>query len=303
MMSQQAFVQQGHSHSVPTAGQNVVGLRPALCKFNLDLNDVLIVLIDHQNGLLNLVRDMDVSILRTNVLTLAKAAQTLNIPVVLTATDEEGPNGFLLPEFESVIPDAVFVKRTGMANPWENANFVKAIESTGKHTLIMAGTLANVCLAAPAISAACAGYTVYTVIDASGATDKSAREIALHRLIVSNVIPIDTIAMIAELLKNNPRVDQQCWWELIGDVMPEYKLLVDSFKGPGFDKPSTIGKTYDPRLKSYSPSLQQQREGEFVPKYKERFNKEPELYTKESAYGKAQDISTGRYEKEGRYVR
>ena len=48
------------------------------------------------------------------------------------------------------------------------AAFVKAIEDTGRKTLIIAGTLTSVCLAFPTVCGVAAGYKVYDVVDASG---------------------------------------------------------------------------------------------------------------------------------------
>ncbi|WP_212031135.1 isochorismatase family protein [Cytobacillus depressus] len=68
----------------------------------------------------------------------------------------------------------MYVPRNGEINAWDNPNFVKAVEATGKKTLIIAGTLTSVCMAFPTLSALAAGYKVYTVVDASGNWSKLA---------------------------------------------------------------------------------------------------------------------------------
>lgn len=48
----------------------------------LDPDDSIILLIDHQSGLFNTVRDVPVPDLRNYVIAIAKAATLLNIPVI-----------------------------------------------------------------------------------------------------------------------------------------------------------------------------------------------------------------------------
>jgi nicotinamidase-related amidase len=56
-------------------------------------DDAVILLIDHQSGLFQLVKDMSVLELRRNVIALAKVATMQKIPVITTASVPDGPNG------------------------------------------------------------------------------------------------------------------------------------------------------------------------------------------------------------------
>ena len=134
----------------------------------LDPDDSVILLIDHQSGLFNTVRDLPVPDLRNYVIAIAKAATLLNIPVITTASVPDGPNGPLIPEIHHFAPHAVYVPRTGQINTWDNPRFVDEIKKTGRKTLIIAGTLTSVCMTFPAVSARKEGYNVYCVVDASG---------------------------------------------------------------------------------------------------------------------------------------
>lgn len=64
------------------------------------------LLIDHQSGLFNLVKDIPVPDLRRNVSALAKVAALLKIPVITTASVPDGPNGPLIPEIHQLAPHA-----------------------------------------------------------------------------------------------------------------------------------------------------------------------------------------------------
>jgi nicotinamidase-related amidase len=191
--------------------------------------DAIILLIDHQSGLFQLVKDMSESELRRNVIALAKVATMQKIPVITTASVPDGPNGPVIPEIYQVAPHAQFVARQGQINAWDMPNFVKAIESTGRKTLIIAGTLTSVCLAFPCISAVAAGYKVYAVVDASGNWSKMATDLTIARLAQAGVIPIDTLAVVSELQKTWNRPDALEYANLFADyMMPNYRLLMES---------------------------------------------------------------------------
>jgi nicotinamidase-related amidase len=195
----------------------------------IDPDDAIILLIDHQSGLFQLVKDMSVPELRRNVTALAKVATMQKIPVITTASVPEGPNGPVIPDIKQVAPHAQFVARQGQINAWDMPNFVKAIEATGRKTLIIAGTLTSVCLAFPCISAVAAGYKVYAVVDASGNWSKMATDLTIARLAQAGVIPIDTMAVVSELQKTWNRPDALEYANLFADyMMPNYRLLMES---------------------------------------------------------------------------
>ncbi|STI29823.1 protein YcaC [Escherichia coli] len=70
----------------------------------LDKNDAAVLLVDHQAGLLSLVRDIEPDKFKNNVLALGDLAKYFNLPTILTTSFETGPNGPLVPELESTIP-------------------------------------------------------------------------------------------------------------------------------------------------------------------------------------------------------
>ncbi|MFK0270705.1 Isochorismatase family protein [compost metagenome] len=196
----------------------------------LDPNDAVILLIDHQSGLFNTVRDLPIPDLRNYVIAIAKTATLLNIPVITTASVPDGPNGPLIPEIHQHAPHAVYVPRTGQINTWDNPLFVKEIEKTGRKTLIIAGTLTSVCMAFPAVSAVQAGYKAYCVVDASGNWSKLATDTTIARVTQAGAIPTDTFAIVAELMQTWNRPEGSRFAEILADhVCPEYKCLIESY--------------------------------------------------------------------------
>ena len=196
----------------------------------IDPNDAVMLLIDHQSGLFQLVADMDMLTLRHNVSALAKVAHLGKIPTFTTASVPDGPNGPLIPEIHKFNPDAVFIPRTGQINAWDNPKWVEAIEKTGRKTLLIAGTLTSVCMAFPTLSALAAGYKVFNIIDASGNWSKMATEITLARVVQAGAMPVDTYAVLAEIMSTWNRADAMAFADVMVDhIVPHYRLLIESF--------------------------------------------------------------------------
>ncbi len=146
----------------------------------IDPANAAMLLIDHQSGLFQTVKDMPMTELRANATTLAKVATLAKIPVITTASVPQGPNGPLIPEIHEAAPHAQYVARKGEINAWDNPEFVAAVKATGKKQLIIAGTITSVCMAFPSIAAVHDGYQVFAVIDASGTYPRWPRKSPWH---------------------------------------------------------------------------------------------------------------------------
>ena len=79
----------------------------------LDPTDTVFLLLDHQSGLFQNVKDISVAELRANTTALAKLATLHQIPVIQTASVPDGPNGPLMPEIREAAPHLVYVPRNG----------------------------------------------------------------------------------------------------------------------------------------------------------------------------------------------
>src|ERR1044072_775248 len=164
----------------------------------LDTSDTVILLLDHQSGLFQTVKDISVAELRSNTIMLAKLASLLKIPVITTASEPNGPNRPLMPEIHQFAPHAQYVGRKGEVNAWDNEDFVKAVQATGKRTLVMAGVWTSVCVMFPALDAKAAGLKVYAVIDASGDPSEMASRTSIARFAQGGVIARSTNAVLSE---------------------------------------------------------------------------------------------------------
>lgn len=195
----------------------------------IDPANAAMLLIDHQSGLFQTVKDMPMTTLRAHATALAKMATLAKLPVITTASVPQGPNGPLIPEIHQYAPHAQYVARRGEINAWDNPDFVAAVKATGRRQLIIAGTITSVCMAFPSIAAAADGYQVFAVIDASGTYSKMAQEITLARVVQAGVVPMDTAAVASELQRTWHRDDAQAWAQIYTMIFPPYQLLIESY--------------------------------------------------------------------------
>lgn len=163
-----------------------------------------LLLIDHQIGTMQLVKNLPLEHVRQMTLALARAAKILDLPVVLTSSQEDRLQGPLMPELAEILPEAFAarVQRAGIVNAWTDANFRAAVEATGRRDLIMAGITTDVCLVYPSISAVEEGFRVQAVMDASGSPFELSEDMSRRRMQDAGVILTATNTMIAELAQD-----------------------------------------------------------------------------------------------------
>ncbi|PWJ45016.1 isochorismatase family protein [Sediminitomix flava] len=166
----------------------------------LSVDNAVLTLIDHQTGLLASVRDIEPDLLRTNLIALVKMAKAADIPVIITSSMPEGPNGPFIQSVLDIVPDAVHIKRPGEINAWDNPEFKAAVEQTGRKKIIMAGIVTDVCLMFPALSALAEGYDPYAIIDASGTWNKLVQEVTVQRLAQAGVKVSTWASALAEIM-------------------------------------------------------------------------------------------------------
>ena len=194
----------------------------------LDKNDAAVLLVDHQAGLLSLVRDIDPDMFKNNVLALADLAKYFELPTILTTSFEDGPNGPLVPELKELFPDAPYIARPGQINAWDNEDFVKAIKDTGKKQLLIAGVVTEVCVAFPALSAIAEGFDVFVITDASGTFNAITRDAAWDRMSVAGAQLMTWFGAACELHRDW-RNDVEGLANLLSNHIPDYRNLITSY--------------------------------------------------------------------------
>lgn len=198
-------------------------------KYNrLDKDKAAVLFIDHQAGLLSLVRDFSPDEFKNNVLALADIAKYFKLPVILTTSFEQGPNGPEVPEIKNVFPDAPYFARPGQINAWDNEDFVKAVKDTGRKQLIIAGVVTDVCVTFPTLSALEEGFEVFVVTDCSGTFNPVVRECAWLRMQHAGAQLINWFAMACEL-QRDWRNDVEGFGKVLCEHLPAYANLMQSY--------------------------------------------------------------------------
>jgi nicotinamidase-related amidase len=112
----------------------------------------------------------------------AKVAVAYGLPVVhSTVNVKTGKNKPPIAALRKILGEFPTYDRTTI-NAWEDIEFRKAVEATGRRKLIMTALWTEACLTFPALDALKAGYEVYVVADAIGGTSVTAHEMALRRV-------------------------------------------------------------------------------------------------------------------------
>jgi nicotinamidase-related amidase len=196
----------------------------------IDPDDTLLLLMDHQTGLFETVKDIAVTDLRANTTALAKLGTLLKLPIITTTSVADGPNGPPMAELREAAPNALYVPRKGEVNAWDNEAFVKAVRDTRKRTLIMAGVWTSVCVMFPALDAKAAGFNVYAVIDASGDPSEMVSRTSVARFVQAGIVPTTANAVICEIHRTWNRPEAAELAGLYAMVAPNYRCVMESYQ-------------------------------------------------------------------------
>jgi nicotinamidase-related amidase len=166
-----------------------------------------LVVIDYQPRQVQAVTSIDHDLLSRNIVSVARLAKAHSLPVVLSTVNVVA-NGAppTLPELKDVLSDSAEIDRTSI-NAWEDVDFRRAVEATGRKKLIMTALWTEVCLAFPALDVLRAGYEVFPVVDAVGGTSPEAHRAGLERIVQAGAQPIGWVSLACELQRDWARTD------------------------------------------------------------------------------------------------
>jgi nicotinamidase-related amidase len=190
----------------------------------LTSENAVVILIDHQVGLMTGVRDYSTGELKHNVVGVAKAAKALKLPIIVTMTPRD-----TFPELVEALPGVPIIDRSSV-NAFDDPKVAQAITATGRKKLIFAGISLEVCAAFPAITAVGKGLDAYVAVDASGTFSETKRQVGLLRMLQAGVILSDYATLMVEILKDNARPEagpvygaiDMPWAKLVGQIAQAY---------------------------------------------------------------------------------
>jgi len=165
--------------------------------------DCALVLIDYQNEMFEVIRsETDADLVELNVRLLAKTANALEMPIVLSTVGVDlGFNGPTLPSIRSELEDIEPIDRSSM-NAFENDAFCAAVKATGRKRLIIGGLHTEICLTFATVQALKDGYDVMFVTDAVGGRSQIAHRTGIDRLSHAGAVPTTALAVNTELFRD-----------------------------------------------------------------------------------------------------
>lgn len=163
-------------------------------------HNAVLLLVDQQEGLLGRIYQPEQT--RRTLLALARCAQLLGIPAVMTTALAAGPNGPQLKELTETFASQDIIDRT-LINAWHDNRVRDAVTGAGRDKVIIAGTGLDVCAQLPALASAADGYDSYVVLDACGRFEPEPSVATVSRLTQAGVALVNTRVMVLEALADN----------------------------------------------------------------------------------------------------
>lgn len=160
-------------------------------------DNCVLAMIDLQPQMLFGVSSHDRQTIINNNVMLAKAAQVFGIPVVLSTVESKSFSGNTWPQLLAALPGVEPIERTSM-NSWDDANFVAAIEKTGRKKIVLTGLWTETCVALPTVQAIHDGYEVYVAEDCCGDVSLLAHDNAMKRVYQAGAKPVTALSTLLE---------------------------------------------------------------------------------------------------------
>lgn len=179
------------------------------------------IIIDYQPVQVGSIASMERQRLVTNILRATKAALAYGLPIVhSTVNVKAGKNKPPISPLRKLLEGVPVYDRTSI-NAWEDVEFRKAVEATGRKKLIMAALWTEACLTFPALDAMKEGYEVYAVADAVGGTSVTAHEMGLRRIEQAGARMTSVTQLFCELQRDWQRAE----------TVPEFMTLFFDMEG------------------------------------------------------------------------
>lgn len=166
---------------------------------NLKINkeDAVLVAIDFQERLMPAMKNSKE--LCEKMVKLTKGCMIMGLPILTTQQYTKGL-GETVPEIKEAMGDKFSpIEKTSFSAMGE-PEFVKALEGTGKRTVILTGIEAHVCVQLTALDLLEAGYQVFLVMDAVASRDNNDKKYAQRRISDSGAMGTTYEAVLFELV-------------------------------------------------------------------------------------------------------
>lgn len=207
-------------------GANFIPKNPKTDNLLTSENSVLLV-IDFQEEMMGMVRNIDREVLINNIRAMIKTANVFGIPVIESTIGVGlGANKPTIPTIKKAIGENVKNIDRISLNAWQNKAVVEAIKATGRKKIIMTGLWTSGCPTYSTLDALQDGYEVYVLSDLMGDATTDAHNRAIDRMVQAGAIPFTWEGTGAEILRSysNPKAmnDENVQGGFVGIMMEHF---------------------------------------------------------------------------------
>jgi hypothetical protein len=165
----------------------------------IDANETLVLFADLQAGIADLPLTVPYARLQKGVRGLSRLAHLLGMPAIVSAVmGQDGNPAKIRPEIAQGLGELPTHYRT-TADSFENEAIRKAIEATGRKTILISGVATEIAVQLPALSGADLGYRVFVVVDAAAGISERTEDAALRRMGQAGVSTVSVATLAGEL--------------------------------------------------------------------------------------------------------
>lgn len=161
--------------------------------------DAILVFGDFQTGITNLPLTVGEGSLIRSARALAQLGEIYDLPTITLCIPKGGDtNPAIIPEIAGTRSKYQRIMRS-LPDSFENEEFRKAIEATGRKTLIVCGVATEIVVHWLALSGIAHGYRVYLVVDACGGLSPRSEEAAFRRFEAAGVVMTSVVSLAGEI--------------------------------------------------------------------------------------------------------
>jgi nicotinamidase-related amidase len=169
-----------------------------MSKSRIITSDSIVLFADLQEGIADLPLTTPLPKLKKSVLALAQLAKLFDIPAIVTAVPGQDGTAKILPEIEQGYGKLPTHYRT-TADSFLNEAIAKAIENSGRKTILISGVATELAVQLPALTGVDLGYRTFIVLDACGGTSERTEHAAIHRAVANGGSTTAVITLAGEL--------------------------------------------------------------------------------------------------------
>ncbi|PCI21073.1 hypothetical protein COB64_00955 [Candidatus Wolfebacteria bacterium] len=166
-------------------------------KILISPEETTLVIVDHQLAFTSCFERKDIERAQDAVVSLAKAAKSLNIPTIISMVETNVIKGDISLKLQKANGACRMLPRSGF-NPWDDRAFVEAVQQANRPRLLIAGLSAETSVSLTALCALEEGLDTYVVKDVSLGQSPESYDMTFDRLTQAGAVPVSWRQILIE---------------------------------------------------------------------------------------------------------